>query len=64
VYLLDPEACKGWEWSSALQNTERIASLALLQGDQLDLPVIWKRLEKQIQRKATSRRLGWEEGVV
>jgi Uma2 family endonuclease len=48
VYLLDPEARKEWEWSSALQNTERIASLALPKGDQLDLAVIWKRLEKQI----------------
>jgi hypothetical protein len=27
VFLLDPETRKGWQWSPALQNTERISEL-------------------------------------
>jgi Uma2 family endonuclease len=52
VYLLDPEARQGWEWSSARQNTERIASLALPKGDRLDVAEIWKCLEEPAQRQS------------
>jgi Uma2 family endonuclease len=52
VYLLDPAARQGWEWSSARQNTERIASLALPKGDRLDVAEIWKCLEEPSQRQS------------
>ncbi len=48
VFLLDPEIRKGWQWSPALQNAERIDELILPNGDALPLTKIWERVDRQI----------------
>jgi Uma2 family endonuclease len=48
VFLLDPEIRKGWQWSPALQNAERIDELVLPHGDTLPLTKIWERVDLQV----------------
>ena len=48
VYLLDPDSREGWYWDAARQNTEQVDSLALPNGDKLDLSTVWERVERQI----------------
>ena len=48
VFLLDPEIRKGWQWSPALQNADRIDELILPNGGILPLTSIWERVDRQI----------------
>jgi len=44
VFVFDPEAHVGWEWSSATENLERIHILELGNGSKMDLAEVWNEL--------------------
>ncbi|MBV9675958.1 MAG: Uma2 family endonuclease [Acidobacteriaceae bacterium] len=49
IFVLDPESRKGWEWSRATQNLERIDALRLTNGKYIVLADVWQELDKELQ---------------
>ena len=49
IFVLDPESRKGWEWSRAMQNLERIDALRLTNGKYIALADVWQELDKELQ---------------
>jgi Uma2 family endonuclease len=47
IFVLDPETRTAWEWSRETHNLERISTMALGNGQKIELETIWDELDRR-----------------